>query len=92
VASANWSDDTSTKSTHQEVLKMQATLQLRRFPVALIGAAFGLAVALVLGLALGYALKASVVTTSPGHVVVISAQAPTAGEDKCIFVNHQKEC
>jgi hypothetical protein len=71
---------------------MQATLQVRRFPVALVGAAFGLAVALVLGLALGYALKASVVTTLPGHVVVISAQSPTVNEDKCIFINHQKEC
>lgn len=67
-------------------------VRVRRFPVALVGAAFGLAVALVLGLALGYALKASVVTTLPGHVVVISAQAPTVNEDKCIFINHQKEC
>jgi hypothetical protein len=67
-------------------------VRFERFPVALVGAAFGLAVALVLGLALGYALKASVVTTLPGHVVVISAQAPTVNQDKCIFINHQKEC
>lgn len=71
---------------------MQATLQVRRFPTALIAAAFSLVVALVLGYALGYALKAAVVTTLPGKVIVISAQAPTANEDKCVFVNHQKEC
>jgi hypothetical protein len=60
--------------------------------VALIGAAFGLVVALALGLALGYALKSTVVTTAPGRVIVIAAQAPAANEDKCNWINHQKEC
>lgn len=71
---------------------MQATLELRRFPTALIGAAFGIVLALLLGLALGYALKTSVVTTLPGKVIVIAAQSPVPNEDRCIIVNHQKEC
>jgi len=71
---------------------MQATLELRRFPTALIGAAFGVVLALLLGLALGYALKSTVVTTLPGRVIVIAAQAPAPDEGKCIFINHQKEC
>jgi hypothetical protein len=71
---------------------MGISLELRRFPGTFIVAAFGVVLALLLGLELGYVLKATVVTTVPGKVVDVAAQPTTPEEDRCIFVNHYKQC
>ena len=70
---------------------MQASLEIRRFSLARILVAFGVAVALVLGLQLGYALKVTTVVSGSSKVVVVSSQ-PLADDNSCVFINHRKSC
>ncbi len=71
---------------------MQARLELRRFSVARILVAFGVAAALLIGLQLGYALKATSVVSGPTRYVVVSPQSAPADDDKCRFVDRIKVC
>jgi hypothetical protein len=72
--------------------KMQARLEIRRFPVTLVLIAFGLAAALLVGLQLGYALRAAPALGTPtGKVIVVTTQ-PLPSQDPCVFVNRVKEC
>ncbi len=68
---------------------MQASLEIRRFPVTFVAIVFGVAVALLLGLGLGYTLKATSVITSPAKVFVVDSSLT---QDQCVWVGKHKEC
>lgn len=64
---------------------MQASLEVRRFSVARVLIAFGVAAALLIGLQLGYALKATTVVPGASHVVVVTSQPAPADDSNCYF-------
>jgi hypothetical protein len=70
---------------------MQASFEMRRFPVTLVAIVFGIAVALLLGLGIGYTLKPTSVITGPATVVAAGADSSSA-QDQCIWVAKHKEC
>lgn len=72
---------------------MQARLEIRRFPMALIAIVVAVAAALMLGAGLGYTLKGANVATGPARVVVIGNQ-PTSplGADACVRLDNHKGC
>ncbi len=70
---------------------MQARLEVRRFPMALIAIVFAVTAALVLGAALGYTLKGANVAAGPARFVVVQPTSE-AGADACLRVDSHKGC
>jgi hypothetical protein len=70
---------------------MQARLEIRRSPFALIVIVFVITAALVLGAAMGYALKGATLVGGPARIVVVQ---PTSdpGTDACLRINNHKAC
>ncbi len=69
---------------------MQASLEIRRFPVTFVAVVLGIAIALFLGLGLGYTLKATSVT-GPAKVLVVAADSFSA-QDPCVWAGKHKDC
>jgi hypothetical protein len=74
--------------------KLQARLELKRFPSILLLIVFAFAAALVLGGALGYTLKPTSVTSGPAHVIVMpdTQSVYSSSNDTCVFVGKHKAC
>jgi hypothetical protein len=70
---------------------MQARLEVRRFPMALIAIVVAVAAALMLGAGLGYTLKGATVTAGPARFVVVQP-ASEPGAAACLRINNHKAC
>jgi hypothetical protein len=74
--------------------KLQARLELKRFPSILLLIVFAFAAALVLGGALGYTMKPTSVTSGPARVIVMpdTQSVYSSATETCVFVGKHKEC
>jgi hypothetical protein len=75
---------------------MQARLEIRRFPMALVAFVVALAAALLLGGSLGYVLKPTTTVSGPSRTIVITSGQLGAASDNayaCDVINrHPKDC
>jgi hypothetical protein len=73
---------------------MQARLTINRLPSILVAIVFALVAALLLGGALGYALKPVSTAAGPARVIVIPSTnlGNPAMDERCVFVDKQKQC
>jgi hypothetical protein len=78
----------------EEDNKLQARLEYKRFPSALVLIVFAFAAVLVLGGALGYTLKPTSVTSGPAHVIIMpdTQSVYSSSNNACVFVGKHKEC
>jgi hypothetical protein len=71
---------------------MQARIETRRLPSAVVTLVFAILMALVIGVALGYAIKPAAVVSGPVHTIVVPIAQQNPTESNCLFVDKHKAC